>query len=162
MTAESIGFARWGWLKEKGLGFEGHSVKLALANSGFHNLLIQTNEKPVELWYHATADGFFHIKAHNISSVNVASANLGVLNHDFRGGNPTPVMSAAVVASYTVSSTFYQEIIGVAGAGAQGGGGTHEEGFWILASSTDYVFEARNLSGGAANFSWDFDFFEIE
>lgn len=147
-------------IKEKGLGFEAHSVKLALADNGFHNIVFQTNGRPVEIAYHAGADGFFHIKAHLISSINVASANLGMLNHDFRKTN-TGVASIAIVASYTVSSTFYEEIIGVAGAGASGGGGVHEEGFWIFDANKMYVFEAQNLSGAAGNFSWDMDFFEI-
>lgn len=140
---------------------EAHHVKLALANSGFSSVLVQTNDNPMMFDFHANAEGLFTVKAHLISSVNVASVNLGVLNHDFRGGYDVPVSSFAVVASYTVSSTFYSEIVGFAGPGPAGGGGTLAEDFWVLAPNTDYVFEAQNISGGAASFSWDMDFTEV-
>lgn len=161
MSTEVINTTRLLWHKSLGKVFESHSVKLDLANNGFHNLFLQTNEHALEFNFHMHADGFARIRGILPSSINVSSANLGILNHDFRGGHALPVSSLAVVASYTVSSVFYDEIVGISGAGAGGGGGDHEEDAWILASSTNYVFELQNLSGGAASFSWDLDWIEV-
>lgn len=149
--------------KSAGLVCEAHKVFLDVANGAEAVWILQTNAAPLEFNFHINADGLFHVKAILVDSIQTAGTGLGILNHDFRipVGSFTSIQSCSFGNSYSVGSQYYEELVGVGGAGATGGGGTLEEDAWILSSGQIYALVAENISGIIANVSIDADWIAL-
>lgn len=161
--AHEISVSRRVQLKEAGKICESHHVFLAVADASESVWLIQTNDFPIEFNFHLNGDGLFHVQGHEVASIQTAGTNKGILNHDFRV-TETPVQSISIGNSYSVTSTFYEEIFGSgAGPGGKGGGaGSLEEDLWILQANKIYAFGMTNLTGNSANIGFDADWFDIK
>lgn len=158
MTREVITTTRRLVDKMDGMVCEAHKVFLNVANGDEAVIIIQTNSTPLQINFHVTADGAFHLKGIQVDSIQTAGTGLGILNHDFRlDPPPTQPQSVTFGNSYSVSSQFYEELVGIGGGGATGGGGNLEEDAWIFAAGTTYALVGENISGVVSDLSFDMD-----
>lgn len=131
--------------------FSAELYEEGVVDDDFISYLVRTNQHAGKMNFQGTAGGLANLRMYeNPSSINVAGNAHSFLNRN-RNSAQTSVMTITDAASIQGGTELFNGIVGGAAGHPHAVAGGESGLLFILASSTDYYVELKNISGGATN-----------